>query len=316
MSLGLVLFVIVSDMPYTPEQTQLLTGPITSAIQQAKPAVLIHLGDFKAGNLSCTDALLTASRDQIAGLYPLKVVYTPGDNDWTDCDRKTLSPRFDELERLRLIRRQFFQDKTGQAMTQHLPGLSRQANFIENAHWWLDKVAFATLHIPGTNNGRAEILRSSRTQALAEAERRDRANEVWLQQHFEQAKAQHAEAVVLAFQADIYHPDLKQPSRACTPQHPTACDGYQRIRTQIEYQAAQFYPKPVLLVHGDTSAFCLQQPALGLAPNLWRLNAGGDYTVLDAVQVRVDPAHPTQPFTATALQTGLTPPAICTYPPE
>ncbi|MDQ1616021.1 MAG: hypothetical protein QOJ60_1960, partial [Actinomycetota bacterium] len=32
------------------------------------------------------------------------VVYLPGDNEWTDCDRASITPRFDSLDRLEHLR--------------------------------------------------------------------------------------------------------------------------------------------------------------------------------------------------------------------
>ena len=85
-------------------------------------------------------------------LNPHKTVYTPGDNDWTDCDRFNLSALYDELERLNYLRQLFFHQDAHQ-LTRDIPGLIRQEGFIENALWKIDPVVFATLHIPGTNNG-------------------------------------------------------------------------------------------------------------------------------------------------------------------
>ena len=54
-------FVVMGDMPYTDIEYALLEQPdgaIATAIKALNPAVLIHLGDFKKGRLSCSDELL------------------------------------------------------------------------------------------------------------------------------------------------------------------------------------------------------------------------------------------------------------------
>ncbi|UJP05398.1 MAG: metallophosphoesterase [Nitrosomonas sp.] len=300
-------FAVIGDMPYTNAEYALLEQPggaIAQAIKALNPEVLLHLGDFKQGRLNCSDELLEDRYRQIAALHPHKTVYTPGDNDWTDCDRLTLSGRYDELERLEFLRRLFFhQDK--QQLVRDIPGLARQQDFIENALWRSGPVVFATLHIPGTNNGRHEILRSNINDALDEADRRDRFNTDWLQQAFINAAS--AQAVVLAVHADIFNFDHQQP--ACTADNRTQCDGYKIIRDSIKNAAIRFR-KPVLLIHGDTPAYCLNRPYYEI-PNLWRLNAPGDYKYTDANRIVFDPDNPDHPFAVTGLLDQKPAPAIC-----
>ena len=144
-------FVVLGDMPYTDAESALLEHPdgaIATAIKALNPPVLIHLGDFKKGRLSCTDELYKDNYRQIAHLNPHKTVYTPGDNDWTDCDRFNMSMRYDELERLNTLRQIFFHQDQFE-LTKNIPGLIRQEDLIENALWKIGSVIFATLHIPG-----------------------------------------------------------------------------------------------------------------------------------------------------------------------
>jgi len=300
-------FIVIGDMPYTDTEYALLEHPdgaIAKAIKALNPPVLIHLGDFKKGRLSCTDELYTDSYRQIAQLNPHKTVYTPGDNEWTDCDRFNMSMRYDELERLKTLRQIFFHQDQYQ-LTKDIPSLIRQEYFIENALWKIGQVVFATLHIPGTNNGRKEILRSNIEEALNAADYRDQSNEKWLQQLF--ATAESAQAVVIAFQADMFDFDYEKP--ACSAENRTECDGYRMLRELIKSNATQF-KKPVLVIHGDTQAYCLHQPYAGI-PNLWRLNAPGDIKYIDANQILFDPENKVMPFTVTGLLDPKPAPAVC-----
>ncbi len=302
-------FAVIGDMPYSDAQHAMLSAPngtIYAAIRKLNPPVLIHLGDFKNSLSTCRDELFEERYTQISQLNPHKVVYTPGDNDWTDCDRLGQFPRFDELERLSFLRQLFFHDDKRQ-LTRNIPELSRQPGFIENATWRIDDIQFATLHIPGTNNGRKKIYRSDINQALDEADFRDQSNEQWLLQLFE--SAQHAQAVVIAFQADIYHAEMSRP--ACSPTNRTNCDGYKQLRALIAKQA-RLYKKPILVIHGDTVAYCLHQPYTAI-PNLWRLNAAGDYKVLDANQVTFNPKNIDAPFEVTGLLDQQKVPEICDH---
>lgn len=300
-------FVVISDMPYTDTEYALLEHPdgaIAKAIKALTPPALIHLGDFKKGRLSCGDELFKDHYRQIAYLNPHKTVYTPGDNEWTDCDRFNTSQRHDELERLDYLRQLFFHRDEYQ-LTRDIPGLIRQQGFIENALWKVGPVVFATLHIPGTNNGRKEILRSNIKDALDAADSRDHFNEKWLQQVFQAAES--ADAVVLAFHADIFNASPDKPD--CNAENRTNCDGYRMIRNLIKNKAAHF-SKPVLAVHGDTPAYCLHQPYT-LIPNLWRLNAPGDYKYIDASQILFNPGNKDRPFTVTGLLDQKPAPAVC-----
>lgn len=302
-----VRFVVIGDMPYTDTEYALLEHPdgaIAKALKALNPPVLIHLGDFKKGRLSCSDELYKDSYRQIAHLNPHKTVYTPGDNDWTDCDRFNMSIRYDELERLDYLRQLFFHQDAYQ-LTKDIPGLIRQESFIENALWKTGSVVFATLHIPGTNNGRKEILRSDIQTALDAADYRDQSNAKWLQQLF--ATAESAQAVVIVFHADLFDFDHDKP--ACSAENPTECDGYRMLRDLIKSTATQF-KKPVLVIHGDTLAYCLNQPYTEI-PNLWRLNVPGDYKYIDASQILFDPENKTMPFTVTGLLDQKPAPAVC-----
>ncbi len=299
-------------MPYSAREDSLLTAPhgdIARAIRDYNPPVLIHLGDFKAGGEACTDSLLTARRNQIAGLHPLRTVYTPGDNDWTDCDRENMAIRFDELERLAFLHTLFYQGE-GLTMTRDIPGLIRQDDYVENVMWTVKELVFGTLHVPGTNNGRDEILLGDKGKALDEADRRDAFNEAWVDKLFETAAS--APALVILFQADIYRPDTSKHHRECTAEHREECDGFKRIRDYIERKAA-LYEKPVLIVHGDTNAYCFHQPAEGLALNLWRLNAPGDYKLIDAAQITFDPGNTEAPFAVLTLMQRTALPKVCDY---
>lgn len=302
-------FAVIGDMPYSDSEHAMLSAPngaIYVALQAMDPPVLIHLGDFKKGSSTCSDALFEERYLQISHLNPFKTVYTPGDNDWTDCDRLGMFPRFDELERLAFLRQLFFHNDERQ-LTRDIPGLTRQQGFIENAMWKINNIHFATLHIPGTNNGRKQIYRSDKDKALDEADFRDQSNQQWLQQLFD--FAEDAQAIVIAFQADIYHTSMKKP--ACSAKNRTDCDGYKHIRDIIA-EKARTYTKPVLVIHGDTYAYCLQQPYRNI-PNLWRLNAAGDYNIIDANQITFNPLNTQEPFEVLGLIDQKKPPSICNY---
>ena len=70
--------------------------------------LVAHLGDIKSGSTECSDAYFAQIRGQFDRFVD-PLVYTPGDNEWTDCHRVN-NGAYDPLERLAAIRDVFFDD--------------------------------------------------------------------------------------------------------------------------------------------------------------------------------------------------------------
>jgi hypothetical protein len=246
----------------------------------------MHLGDFKSGSKSCTDDLLKEHKALLAQIYPGKIIYTPGDNDWTDCDRSSLLYSFNELERLDFLIKLMF--KTPPLLTKKLPSIIRQETQIENKLWINDRLAISTLHIVGTSNGRANIDKSKRENAIKKVDERDKNNLTWLKDIEEKAKD--FDAIIIGFQADIYQQSVLE-SGSCDNSSLTACDAFAVYRQAFK-DLAKRINKPILISHGDTGEFCFEK----LDSNLWHLNAAGDFQYLDATQVIFNKESPDRPF--------------------
>ncbi len=313
-------FLFVGDLPYSPSQEDRLKTKIGPAIKSAGFSFIVHFGDIKSGGAACRKEALKDAHDQITHLWtdwgteaPPPVFYTPGDNDWTDCDRplrkKVKGKPKSELGRLDLLRRIFFLDNPLNLSEQWQ--YKRQPLYPENALWRSAQVQFGTVHVVGTNNGRLEILKDDVAMALAQVNARDQANRVWLKKIFKKARAfkNPADALIITIHADVTAADETAP---CTPANPMNCDAFAGLRAQLIKRAAAF-GKPVLLVHGDTDPYCLDKGFGGkAAPNLWRLNAGGDYhQPIDATVVTFDPKSANSPFSAKGLVDGEQPAPGC-----
>jgi hypothetical protein len=94
-------FVAFGDMPYRKEDV-IKVDRLIAAINRLKPAFSIHVGDIKSGRSSCDNRALTKAFAQINRLKR-PVVYTIGDNEWTDCGRKEAG-KFDPSGRLKKVR--------------------------------------------------------------------------------------------------------------------------------------------------------------------------------------------------------------------
>jgi hypothetical protein len=276
-------FVALGDMPYnTPEiNRDQAFERLIAAINRVQPAFSIHIGDFKSGSTLCDDA--TFDRVHAWFLtFEQPLVYTPGDNEWTDCHRKNNGP-FDPLERLAKLRKQFFPSATSLGKVT-LP-VTRQSDvssfksMVENARWSLHGVMFVTVHVVGSNNN----LRQDHDAALEFLER-NRANIAWINEAFAAAKTEQARGLVFAMQAD---PGFKS-------RHGDG-SGFQDTIEALAKNAAAF-GKPVLLVHGDSHEFVIDQPlrhpdGKKLLDNVIRLEVFGDANV-HAVRVMVRPQDP------------------------
>lgn len=298
-------FNAISDIPYSKAQNSLLEDTIIPALTVSESPFLIHMGDIKGGGIACTDALMAKRYAQIMKMHPQFVFFTPGDNDWTDCDRKNTGSPVSELESLDKLRRLFYSQnitypERWQVAQQHL--------YPENKRWLYENVAFATVHLVGTNNGRMQIKKDNVEFALSQVSARDEANKYWINTLFNIAQEEDSSAIIIAVQADVSKVKFSNP---CTDKEPSNCDGFLQFKAQIKIAAAN-YGKPVLLLHGDTSPYCMDKQFGGEeAPNLWRFNSAGDYEVLDAVKITVYPDDSSTPFKMESLREELSPKEHC-----
>jgi hypothetical protein len=279
-------FGVMGDTPYN-EREETRFVEMIRRMDRAPLAFVVHVGDFKAGgNSPCTDALFEKRRAQFdASAHPL--IYTPGDNEWTDCRRAT-NGGGDPIERLAALRRVFFADawSLGRSRVEtRFQGdcVERRAGACtcpahpENRRWTHGAVVFVTLNIPGSNNNVGFDAANDE-----EARCRDLANERWLDEAVAESAAEDRRGLVVMLQAD--------PWASSKPV-------YKPFLAHLEVAARRLL-KPVLLVHGDSHIYIVDTPfrdALGepLA-NLVRLETFGS-PIVGWVKVTVDPGA-AEPF--------------------
>lgn len=302
--------VVFGDTPYTAADREMVARAIP-ATRALDPSFVLHVGDYQSGSEVCGehDARF---QSLLAALAPLPVIYTPGDNEWTDCDRKTdpaTGQPFSELKRLDMLRLMHFSRDVAVP-----PGMTyaRSRGLPENARLDYAGVTVVTVNVSATNNGRDAVMGDDLKRAARAADVRDRANVRWLKAVFERARRRQAQAVIVVMQADMTVTGEAPPCRdAIATSDGRKCDGLFQVRRALVAQAQRF-GRPVLLVHGDTDPFSLTRGDLG-AENLWRLNAAGDagidettqkpYGVVDVTRLSIDLSEPV-PFRAVGLLTG------------
>ena len=291
---------VIGDTPYGDAKLAELPSLIALMNSDPKVDVVVHLGDIKAGKASpCTDeyfAMVKAIYDNVKDPF----VYTPGDNEWTDCHVFSKNNGlYTPTERLQAIRALFF-PVPGQTLGGRTKAVITQADdpahsaYVENVMWMESQVVFATVNITGSNNDVApwgSPLPADAGNFPSQAQEqttRAQANAAWIAKAFATATANNAAGVVLAFQADMWDPS-----------EPTL-SGFDTIVQQIGALAAAF-GRPVLLLEGDSHRFEVQQPFSASSPlramhpntpvaeNITRLVVEGSDGRTEYVRLTVDP---------------------------
>jgi hypothetical protein len=283
-------FIALGDTPYNIpadyEKFQRLIG----FINQAKPSFSIHVGDIKSGGTLCSEENY-AKVAQIFAIFEQPLVYTPGDNEWTDCHRPAAGG-YDPLERLAKLRAMFFGIPSQSLGKAPMP-VESQANvmpifakYVENTRFEKDGVLFLTIHVVGSNNGFEARQGADQPQTTAAYFERDRANVAWLKDGFDAARLRQAKAIIIAMQADPYD------TRQATPGLPLA-SGFRNIVEAIT-RGAHDFKRPILVIHGDAHRMELarfQDIDMKPIPGVWRLEVMGEKDV-HAIRVTVDPDDP------------------------
>ena len=160
---GHTTYAVIGDFPYGPVKRAEL--PLLVDKINADPAVerVLHLGDIKAGTSSdCSDAYFADIRAQF-DRFDAPFVYTPGDNEWTDCHVAFKNNGlYTPTERLVAVRNVFF-PVVGKTLGVHAATVTSQADvdpanaqYVENVMWTHANVVFASLNITGSNNDKAD----------------------------------------------------------------------------------------------------------------------------------------------------------------
>jgi hypothetical protein len=289
---------VYGDAPYgtTPtdtaefDKTPAFIGSINS---DPKVDLVLHVGDIHSGKQFCTEAYDRS----VFGLwlaYKDPVIYTPGDNEWTDCHKSGEGGHVysdppanthpvdyadgDPVENLALIRSIFFPmpgyslgGRRKQVLTQatsYAPEHPEDAAYVENVMWEQSRTVFVTLNVPGGSNNDADAWFGAAVSARQTDERtlRTAADLRWLDAAFAQAQHDDVDAVLIGLQADMWDLDGK------TPAHLT---NYQSLVASIAAHSLAF-GKPVLLINGDSHVYVSDNPLVSSSPLYAYHNVGFD----------------------------------------
>src|SRR3954451_20540185 len=205
---------IIGDVPYGAEQIAGFRNDIAEI--NADPAVgrVVHLGDIKDGSSRCDDAYFTARLADFQ-TFADSFIYTPGDNEWTDCHRAN-NGAYLPTERLDAIRRVFF-PVHGRTLGASAETVAYQSDaFPENIRWTQSGVTFADVHIVGSDDDQATWYgdrvvdgqskpetADERALRVQESTTRGAATLAWMDATFDGAEHDGSAAVAIGLQANM-----------------------------------------------------------------------------------------------------------------
>jgi hypothetical protein len=216
---------LIGDSGYMPDQLPVF-DQVVAHMNTFPLAFVAHDGDFKDPRSSCTDAKFETARTAF-NKSKAPFVYTPGDNEWMDCNGDLVQQKLDPVERLAKLREMFFAQDESLGVNRMPLATQRQDGYPENARWTKEGVVFVTINAPGPDDNLAND---------AESDPRRLANAAWLTAAFDHAHSTNAPGVMVIWQTNPWE----------------FSGGGWRYLTDILRDRTIAFGKPVVLVHGDT----------------------------------------------------------------
>lgn len=286
-------FAVIGDIPYGAAQIAAFPAWIDRINAEPGLDLAFHVGDIKNGSSLCTNEYNAWIRSEF-DRFAMPLLYTPGDNEWTDCHRPAAG-KYHPLERLDAVRDTFFAVPDATLGADPLKVESQAAiGFPENQRLRIPGIEMATLHVVGSNNDRAPWTGIGYTaptpEQLAEESARMAAVIEQVEETFARARQTNARAVVLFQQADMFDPGY-QPTWDISAFQPL----FQKL---VEEAAA--YDGEVYLFDGDSHVYNVDQPVTagsrwldiygveGHADNLTRITVDGEANNTNFLEVTVN----------------------------
>jgi hypothetical protein len=317
---------VFGDAPYgtTPtDATELKATPaFIDAINADRDVdLVVHVGDIHSGKQYCTEAYDRQIFD-LWRSFERPLVYTPGDNEWTDCnksgegggswDKSSGAIKYvldakgepvdyangDPIANLALVREIFF-PRVGRTLGgRAMPVLSQAEvpsaypsdwDFIENVMWIRSGVLFVTINLPGGSNNDEDVWYGAPVMTAAQQQEIDERNGAdlrWLELAFDFARFMRLEGVVIATQADMWDPEKGAAHQI----------GYEPYIAALAEQTTRF-GKPVLLLNGDSHVYQTGNPLTPNdpihpgydVPNFHRIVVHGSTMPLEWLKLTIDP---------------------------
>ena len=273
--------------PSDPRQIEATPMFISAINADPKVRMVMHVGDIHSGSQYCTLAY-NRTVFNLWRKFKAPLVYTPGDNEWTDCQKAKQGGNVKDsngdyvdyaignpIANLALIRSTFFSNpgtalglpykkviSQAQAFDTAHP---KDAEYVENVMWVQAGVLFVTVNIPGGSNNDDDTWYNTPTnpvtktgEQIQEVAQRTAADLRWLDAAFKKAKTDNVRAIVIAEQADMWDLDGTLPAA-------NHIANYKPFIDNIATNTSQF-GNHVLLINGDSHKYRSDNPLVNNAP--------------------------------------------------
>ena len=272
---------LIGDMPYDALGVA-QTPNVINAINNSGVDFSLFDGDTMSGKGDkCTDDNYLRIRNDFFNQFNKPVVYTIGDNEWTDCDR-AVKGAYDPNERLAKVRSMFFKDASGNYISLgqgHLKGtqILHDANYPEMQMFNYKKITIVVPHVPGSANNapvtsdKYKTYNDTATDGdAAEYTARDAANVAWINKGFQYAADSGSLGVIVLVQANMdwegYLAGTAYPNNEYTA-------AYDNVKQALLTNTLKF-KKPVLLQNGDEHWYQVDMPMNETAGKLIQRDKG------------------------------------------
>jgi hypothetical protein len=262
---------LLGDMPYGTGR-EAAYGRLIEDVNNQRPMLAVHIGDTKSGSTRCDDSHYFTTLKNFNDFF-VPVLYSVGDNEWTDCVR-TSNGRYDPVERLDMIRRTYF--ATNQSLGRVAVELTRQSadpvysRYRENAMLVLGPAVFMTVHMPGSNNNREYKMVQGTPNPYYDNDQeytaRNAANLAWLRAGFQAARDNRSLGLMILTQANMFE-NFMDTSTGAT--HSGFADFIAALRAETKK-----FDGEVVVVSGDTHYMRFDKPLTEAYPGC--VSAQGD----------------------------------------
>ncbi len=276
--------VAFGDAPYF-DGAKGMFEKLMAQTERLNPDLVVHVGDIGTPDNSCTKNDMKKTKS-ILNSFTAPLVYTPGDNEWTDCHRVNIEP----LKALKHLRSIFYSDSKSlgqkKIILRSQSEKSRFKKFKENNIWIKNEVLYFTLHVVGSNNN---------IDVLEEYNERMEANLWWLNKAMNEAENDNIKAVVMVTHANYKFKKSEDERR-----------GFEPVIQALRKSVSELN-KPVLMIQGDHHKLIIDNPIKAPTkfdmdwplPNFTRLQVYGAPDVR-GVEINIDTAKK-QPFAITPM---------------
>ncbi len=253
---GPVTLGLIGDYLYNADQVDDAERMLAD-IDAADLDLVVHDGDTTYApvpRFRCSEEVLQYHVDRLNAL-DTPVLYTPGDNEWTDCPSYVESygaenlGYTDPLVALDTVRETFFPDDRSLG-GERIPLEVQSEDFPENRRTTVAGVPIATLHVVGSLEGYEQV--GLAPELAQEIPARQEAARAWLRETFAEAGRTDAPGVMLVWHAnpDPYATGFWE-GEVAAERPPLWDDAYAELLAALRAEVTAF-GKPVVLVHGDS----------------------------------------------------------------